>query len=375
MASVRKRKWVSGGVTQTAWLLDYKDGEGKRRFRTFERQRDAKAALVDIGGEVRDGKHTPLPKTITVREAAELWITRGENERLERSTLESYKEHLRLHINPAIGGIKLAQLSAPRIEQFKDALLRKGSPAMARKVLVSLKGVLKEARRRGYMAHDPAEAVTLGAKKSREDGNLRVGVNIPSKAEIKAILAMAKNPWRPLFVTAIFTGMRASELRGLTWDAVDFAQETITVYQRADRWGDMGAPKSKKGHRDIPMSPLVLNTLREWKLACPKGSLNLVFPSATGAVQRGSNISFRAWASVQRNAGVTKADGKPKYNFHLLRHFAASLMIEQGFSPKRLQELLGHSSIQMSMDLYGHWFPSLEDDKAKFAAAELSIVG
>jgi integrase len=235
--------------------------------------------------------------------------------------------------------------------------------------------VLKEARRRGYIAHDPAGSVPLGAKKGRDKGKLRVGVDIPNKAEIKAILAQAKNPWRPLLIAAIFTGMRASELRGLTWDAVDFGSETISVYQRADRFNDIGDPKSSAGHREIPMSPLVFNTLREWKLACPRGAKNLVFPSRTGAVQRHSSISYRGWTSVQIAAGVTDAEGKPKYHFHTLRHFAASWMIERGFAPKRLQELLGHSSIEMSMNLYGHWFPSLEDDKAKFAAAELSIVG
>jgi integrase len=304
--------------------------------------------------------------------------------------LQNYQQTLRLHINPAIGGIKLAALTAPRVEQFRDELLRKG-PAHSRKVLISLKGILKEARRLGYMSHDPAEAVSLGNKRveKRKQRKLRSADSvggavspsaiaktiIPSKDEIRAILAHAKNPWRPLFVTAIFTGMRASELRGLTWDAVDFAKETIHVYLRADRWGVMGEPKSEAGDREIPMSPMVLTTLREWRLACPKGPLNLVFPTSAGNVHRHTNISFRAWAGLQRAAGVTDADGKPKYRFHLLRHFAASWMIESGFSPKRLQALMGHSSIQITMDLYGHCFPSLEDDKTKFAAAELSIVG
>jgi integrase len=80
MATVRKRTWVSGGVTHFAWQASYTDGEGKRRTRTFETKKAALAALVDIQGEVRDGKHTPLPKTITLREAGDLWIARGVNE-------------------------------------------------------------------------------------------------------------------------------------------------------------------------------------------------------------------------------------------------------------------------------------------------------
>lgn len=395
--SVRKRTWESGGVKKTAWLLDYRDVEGKRRFRTFDTKKEAQAALVAIGGEVRDGKHTPLSQTITVREAGELWIahsadgTRLNGRKLERSTLENYRKHLRLHINPSIGNLKLTDLTAPRLQQFKAELIRKGSEknpaALAKRVFTSLKGLLKYARVLGNMAHNPAADISLSGRNGRDKRNLKAGESFPSKEEIRAILAAAANYpsasarqkhancWRPLLVTASFTGMRASELRGLTWDAVDFDKKIINVERRADRWGTMGDPKSAAGHRDIPMAPMVLNTLREWKLACPKGSKNLVFPTTEGNVHRHSNIGYRVWGAVQQAAGVTKADGSPKYNFHLLRHFAASLMIEQGFSAKRLQALLGHSSIQMSMDLYGHLFPSQEDDQAKFAAAERSVIG
>jgi integrase len=87
---------------------------------------------------------------------------------------------------------------------------------------------------------------------------------------------------RPFIVTAIFTGMRSSEVRGLTWSAMDFTNKTITVRQRADEWGSMGQPKSHAGQRVIPMSPSVINTLKEWKLVCPKGPLNLAFRTRWG---------------------------------------------------------------------------------------------
>ena len=109
-------------------------------------------------------------------------------------------------------------------------------------------------------------------------------------------------------------------------------------------------------------------TLREWKLACPKGKPDLVFPTTTGAVQSHANIASRGFAPLQR-----AALGEVKYGLHSLRHFFASWAIEQGFSPKRLQALLGHSSIQMTYDVYRHLFPSLEDDHAKFATGELQI--
>jgi integrase len=306
--------------------------------------------------------------------AAEIWIEKGELEKLERSTLRQYRNHVDRHIRPSrIGNEKLARLSTPMIETFRDDLLKKCSRPMARKVLSSLKSILGEVQRRGLVAQNAAHPVRIDAKR-RAQGKLAIGRDIPSKEEIQAILAKADGRWRPFFVTAVFTGLRASELRGLPWRDVDFDRKVVHVRQRANLWGDIGAPKSAAGHREIPMSPMVVNALREWKLACPKGELDLVFPNGNGNVESHANIANRGWYALQIEAGLTDRGGA-KYGLHALRHFFASWAIEQGFSPKRLQALLGHSSIQMTFDRYGHLFPSLEDDHAKFAAGELALVG
>jgi integrase len=123
------------------------------------------------------------------------------------------------------------------------------------------------------------------------------------------------------------------------------------------------------------MSPRVVNALREWRLACPKGPGGIVFPNGNGNVENHANIANRGFYALQLMTGIVEAGGKPKYGLHALRHFFASWAIEQGFSPKRVQALLGHSSIQMTFDVYGHLFPSLEDDHARFAAGELALVG
>ena len=325
-------------------------------------------------GEIARGVHTPESTSITVAQAGELWIEAGEIERLERSTLRQYRNHLRLHIEPLIGNVKLARLSTPAVEGFCDELLKTGSRAMARKVLASLKSILGEAQRRGLVAHNPAQPVKVDLKR-RGQRKLAVGRDIPSKQEVQTILAKAEGRWRPLLVTAVFSGLRSSELRGLAWDDVDFDDKVIHVRQRADHWGAMGAPKSAAGDRMIPMSPMVFNALREWRLACPKGEARLVFPNGNGNVENHANIVNRGFCPLQVEAGMVDEKGKPKYGLHALRHFFASWTIERGFSPKRLQTLLGHSSIQMTFDVYGHLFPSLEDDHAKFAAGELAIMG
>jgi integrase len=375
MAKVRKRTWMSGKGERTAWIADYFDQAGKRHIKTFATRRAAKDWLVATQTEVRQGIHTPESASITVGEAAELWLEKGTLESLERATLQQYRQHVDLHLRPSrIGNEKLARLSTPQIEAFRDDLLRKGSRAMARKVLGNLKSILGEAQRRGLVAQNAAQPVRVDVKK-RLDGKLKVGRDIPSKEEVQAILAIAKDRWRPLLVTAVFTGMRASELRGLAWGDIDLDRRIVNVRQRADRWGAFGAPKSAAGTREIPLSPLVVNILREWRLACPKGTADLVFPNGRGNVELLPNIINRGYHPLQAAARLVAEKGKPKYGFHALRHFFASWVIEQGFSPKKVQALLGHSSIQMTFDRYGHLFPSLEDDHAKFAAGELAVVG
>lgn len=379
MASVHKRSWQTAkGVTKTAWVADYFDQASKRHIKTFPTKRAADDWLVKARDEVARGVHTPENASITVAEAAALWLQRCELEGLERSTLRQYRNHVDLHILPRIGAEKLARLTTPRCEALKDQLLGACSRALAGKVLTSLKSIISEAQRRGLVAHNVAAPVRIRIN-GRENVKLLVGQDIPTKAEAQALIGAAQGRWRPLIVTAIFTGLRASELRGLTWDDVNFDRKVVHVRQRANLWGEIGAPKSAAGDREVPMSPMVLKVLREWRLACPKGALGLVFPNGRGKVESHANILNRGWYPLQVAAGVTTDDdaGQPKakYGLHSTRHFFASWIIERGFSPKRCQVLLGHSSIQMTFDRYGHLFPSLEDDHAKFADGEMALLG
>ena len=107
MATVRKRQWKSGGETKTAWVADYFDQGGKRHLKTFAQKKAADAWLVQARGEVSRGVHTPESASVTVAEAAALWLGRGEREGLERSTLDKYRNHVDLRIKPALGAEKL----------------------------------------------------------------------------------------------------------------------------------------------------------------------------------------------------------------------------------------------------------------------------
>jgi integrase len=375
--SIRKRTWKSRGVEQTAWVVDYVDQRNKRRLKTFVTRKEADAWNVTARHEVKQGVHTPASASKTVTEAWELWIADCEANKLERSTIKERREHVRLHVAPFLGGEKLANLTMPRIGDFVDALRAAGrSLAMRRKVLTNLKTVLTFAQTKGWVAQNVARGVKLkNDARNSETGPLRDGRDFPSRLELRTIMEAATGRWRPLVVAAIFTGMRASELRGLSWANLDLEKGVVHVRQRADAWGTIGKPKSKAGNRDIPLTPMVINTLKEWRAACPPGPLGLVFPNGSGNVESHTNILHRFWEPIQIKNGMVLDTGEPKYGFHSLRHAAASLFIAHlGWTPKRVQTVLGHSSIRMSYDLYGHLFEDRENDQQALEKLEAAVV-
>ena len=168
--------------------------------------------------------------------------------------------------------------------------------------------------------------------------------------------------------------MRLSELRGLRWSDAALDAGQIHVRQRADAWLKIGPTKSKAGMRDIPLAPMVVNTLRHWRTSCPQGNLDLVFPNTIGNVETMTNIHSLCWAPLQIKCGLTADTGEARYGFHMLRHAAASLFIKYlGWSPKRLQAVMGHASINMTFDRYGHLFESVEADRDAMAKIERAV--
>lgn len=131
------------------------------------------------------------------------------------------------------------------------------------------------------------------------------------KQELLAIITACECEERALFLTVIFTGLRASELRGLAWSNIEFARKTVKVSQRADSWNQVGLPKSQAGFRTIPLPDRALNALREWKLASPVSKMDLVFPSKKRTPQCYSSLMSRKVHPVQVRAGVsTTSKGK-----------------------------------------------------------------
>jgi len=368
-----------------AWVVDYFDQHRTRRLKTFPTKKAAEKFRDETGREVRQGIHTADSASATVGEAADEWLEHCRAEGLEKSTIRQRGQHIELHIKPYSGGVKLSQLTAPVVNKFVTTLRDNGrSLAMRRKALTSLKTLISYAQDNGMVAQNVARGVKIKSAERANGGAMDAGDKMPTKDELRAMIEKVSGRWRPFIVTAIFTGMRASELRGLPWDNVDLEQGVIRVRQRADAWGTIGAPKSKAGNRDIPLAPMVINTLKEWKLECPKGDLNLVFPNTVGNVEYHSNIWNRGFGPLQIECGITADSGrkdkegnpilKGKYGLHALRHAAASLFIEQGWTPKRVQTVIGHASIQMTFDLYGHLFKDGDDDREEMKQVQALLI-
>lgn len=379
-------------------MVDYSDQAGKRRLKTYKLKKDADAFAASSKVEVGQGVHVADSATVTIAEAGKLWLQSGAAAGLERTSLDQRRQHLNLHLVPFVGATKLSKVTVPFVRGLQDTLRENGrSPAMVKRVVVSLGSILADAQARGLVVRNAVHEHSRSRSKAeskverRQKARLQIGKDIPTTDEVKAILATAEGRWRPLMLTAAFTGIRASELRGLRWESVDLKAGQITVRERADRYHDMGMPKTDAGHRTIPLLPVVSTALQEWKLVCPKGDLGLVFPTGAGRIEGHSNIVNRGFLPIQIAAGVTVTtdqrdeEGQPilaaKYTgLHALRHWFASWCINRKvdggleMTPKAVQERMGHSNIAVTLDTYGHLFP-VRDEQQELKAAERAMFG
>jgi integrase len=368
MASIRKRELPSG---RFVWLVDYRDQNGRRRAKQFARRREADRFLQQAHAEVSTGVHVHDADSVTVAMASQAWLQdcdarQRAGRRMERATLRDYESKVRLHIldpDVGIGGVLLAQLNRRAVIQLRDRLLESGrSEASVRKVLSTLQVLVRFGQDQGWIAINPVADVTV-----HRDSRIGSRVTIPGPEQIKTLIDAAHEDFRPLLLVAVLCGLRASETRGLTWQDIDFEDGYIHVRQRADAFNEIGEPKSHAGARSVPMGPLVANALRHWRLRCPTSELSLVFPSRRGTIQSHSNILKRRFKPLCRKVGL-------ELRWHDLRHFAVSTWIQQGFSVKEVMTFAGHASVQMTMERYGHLFPSPEHHRG-MAEIETRLLG
>ncbi|WP_246693823.1 site-specific integrase [Methylobacterium sp. WL18] len=378
MASVRKRSWAtSKGERRTAWSVDFADASGARQRRQFDTKREADAFRVEAEGQVRAGTFRPEADKVAIGTVVDQYLAecRGRMERGERMTRHHFetvegliRNHV-LHVEYGVGGMKLAHLTASKVRAFRDRLRAAGvSVPLTRKVLGALSRVLGHAVATDLIAVNAAQKIEVIAR--RDQGSKKVVP--PSKADLQAMLVAADEDFRRVILFAAATGLRAGELWALRWRHIDFTASEIIVETRVDRFKTEGTTKSDAGVRTVPLGADLGRILKAWRLKSRFSKAgDLVFPNGRGGYVNHDNQMHRLFRPLCLSTGVTSI------RWHSLRHFAISTWIEAGLSPKAVQTFAGHSSLEMTMDRYGHLFPS-ETHKNAFdviAAGLLSPVG
>jgi integrase len=393
MATIRKRTWTNAdGTKMVAFQLSYIDGNGTRHRTQFNTKAEANDERIRIEGELAAGVAVPAEEAITVAVGAAKFIAdfkkltvpddQGRTRR-ERSTLKQYDSHVRLHIKPyAIAAIQVQKLTGPDCMAYARALEEKLSIEMAKKVWATFGQILDFCSANGWMHATPTNGISIRTDDHRpdiEDDNY-----FPTIEECHALWLAAQiydNSGRAAAFVAclMFVGLRISELRGLRLDDLPAAGANaprIRVRQRADQYGKIGSVKSKKGKRTIPIGPDTVKAINVWRLACPKGEAQLLFPNGIGNPENYSNLAQRLWFPLMKAAGLTMTtmepdtDGKlvpierAKFSFHAMRHAAVSFWIAAGAKPKQVMTWAGHASITITYDRYGHLFED-DDDGAE----------
>jgi integrase len=399
MAYIRKRNLPSGKLR---WQVVWK-AKGKRVSAMFETQADAKAKKRAVEGS-RPGSSAKF-RALAVDYLAymESLVKAGDR---ERSYLEYLEGHINGHILPdaEFSGTRCCNIGTPEVQLFLNRLIGKVSSSLAVKIRTTLSQVFKYGARVGYVPSNPVRDAETKRKRRPEAGEAEPFV-LPGKNSLRALLDGAgtfDNTGRANAVvrTLMYAGPRISELRGLPQTACRLVGEVpnVQIHQRADRYNVIGSVKSSAGRRTLELGPETAQALRLWLLAAPIGEPvrlpdgrmmeppRLAFPSETGGVWGYPNFRARFWVPLMNHCGLVTdepADESirsyvkawanfraPIFGPHMLRHVYASLQIEQGVSPKRLQKLMGHSTLKMTMDTYGHLFPDEDADRVRARGVE-----
>lgn len=304
------------------------------------------------------------PRKITVVEYLKRWLADYAKPKLSPRSYERYEGIVNLHLIPGIGSLLLSQLRSEHVQRHYAEELRSGLSASTVKYEHTvIHKALETALKWSLISHNIADGVDIPRPRHKE-------INTWNEHDVNNFLEAAKDSiYYPLFHTALFTGMRRSELLGLQWKDIGLDQISVNRALHLLRDGTyvFTQPKSEKSRRTIALSPSSVITLTEHKqkqrkyrsaLGLSQPEDDLVFSTAEGKPFRPDTVS-RAWATMAARAGVKVI------RLHDARHTHASLMLKQGVHPKIVQERLGHSSIQITLDTYSHVAPGLQEAAAE----------
>lgn len=332
--------------------------EGKRRQikRTgFKSQKEAKEKYLAIQNEIQQESFID-PNSITFETFLEKWKKRKQTQ-IEESTFKRYERLCRLHINPALGKMKLQKINTITIQNLIDTLATEQEFARKSCLLVTtiIKDVFRNAIKEGLVKVNPVQDIDLPKASTVE-------MTIWDQQDIDLFLSMRNEKNRGKYyiavLMALLTGMRKGEILGLTWDKIDFDNNTIHIQQILESDGSKLSKKTKsKKFRQVLIPDLLKYELIRHKQFqkndSPTNPNNLVF-----CTRRGKRVIPNTLNDVLD--GYCLKYDLPRMKFHDLRHTHATMLLKENVNIKVIQERLGHSSASITLNIYSHVLPSMQ---------------
>ncbi len=314
--------------------------------KTFPTAAAAKSWRAAMQTKIRMGTAGAV-EAITLRAYAEDWLAKAQAGSRKPSVLRGYEASLANHVLPVLGTRKLADIRLDMVQELIDTLVAEGkAPSTVRNHISPLRVIFREAHRRKRVHVNPMVGIELPSGEDARD-------RIATPAEAAGLLEALQRD-RTLWATAFYTGLRCGELMALDWSSVDLIGQRITVARSYDPKARVFiAPKSRAGQRTVPFPDLLLPflTAENRTSGLVFGTDGLTPFGYTGVRKR----ALRAWANVE------------PITLHECRHTYASLMLAAGVDMTKVSKWMGHSSITITVDRYGHLVPGDErQDMARF---------
>jgi integrase len=334
------------------------NSNGKRRQikRTgFKTQKEAKEKYLAIQNELQQEEFVD-PSSVTFEMFLDKWKKRKRNQ-VEESTYIRYERLCRLHILPAIGYMKLQKINTLTVQNLIDDLASEHNFAKksCRLVTTIIKDVFRRAIIEGLVKANPVQEIDLPKESESE-------MVIWDQPDIELFLSLRNERTRGKYyiaiLTALFTGMRKGEILGLTWDNIDFNKNIIHIKQILESDGSKISKKTKsKSFRQVLIPDLLKQELIRHKKFqkddSPSNPNNLVF-----CTRRGLRVIPNTLNDVL-NSYCAKYN-LPRMRFHDLRHTHATMLIKENVNIKVIQERLGHSKASITLDIYSHILPGMQ---------------
>jgi integrase len=345
----------------------YSPRDRKKICKTFAHKSEARSWRADAKRSLDRGK-LRAPNGRTLREAATTWLKGAEGGEIQSrsgrafkpSTLRGYRLALEERILPELGAQKLAAITTADLQELIDRWQAEGhSPSTVRNSIKPLQAIYRRARAREGVPINPTRDLELPTPNPTE-------VEIVTPAVAASLLATLPAEERAVWATALYAGLRYGELRALRWEAVDLNKNLIEVRESWDPKVGSIEPKTRKSRRTVPMP----NVLRSLLLGLQKdhdasNASAFVFGVTNNEPFQAERL-YRYADHYWHKAGLTE-----RLRLHQARHTYASFMIAAGVNPKALSTFMGHSSITVTFDLYGHLMPGTEAEGAALLDAYL----